>query len=169
VLLSWIISSVLLVIRFLGAKQNRYKNEMTEKLKIEFLDHLVLTVADIVRTCSFYTQVLEMQEVTYGGGRKALQFGKYKINLHEYGREVEPKAQCPMPGSADLCFITSTPLEVVAHHIQACGIDILEGPVQRTGARGTIVSIYLRDPDGNLIELSNYRESKERNSGQAVI
>ena len=82
---------------------------MKEKIKIESLDHLVLTVADIVRTCSFYTQVLEMQEVTFGGGRKALQFGKYKINLHEYGREVEPKAQCPMPGSADLCFITRLP------------------------------------------------------------
>jgi len=136
---------------------------MTEKLKIEFLDHLVLTVADIARTCSFYTEVLGMQEVTFGGGRKALQFGTYKINLHKYGREVEPKAQCPMPGSADLCFITSTPLEDVAHHLQACGIDILEGPVQRTGARGTIDSIYLRDPDGNLIELSNYGESSQKN------
>lgn len=149
-------------------KKNRYENEMTEKIKIESLDHLVLTVADIVRTCFFYTQVLGMQEVTFGAGRKALQFGKYKINLHEYGREVEPKAQCPMPGSADLCFITSTPLEAVAQHIQACGIDILEGPVQRTGAQGVIVSIYLRDPDGNLIELSHYRESKERKNDEAA-
>jgi catechol 2,3-dioxygenase-like lactoylglutathione lyase family enzyme len=142
---------------------------MTEKLKIEFLDHLVLTVTDIARTCSFYRQVLGMEEISFGGGRKALQFGKNKINLHEQGREFEPKAQCPVPGSADLCFITSTPLEAVVRHIQGCGVDILEGPVQRTGARGAIVSVYLRDPDGNLIELSNYSKSKERKGDGAVI
>jgi catechol 2,3-dioxygenase-like lactoylglutathione lyase family enzyme len=129
---------------------------MTEKVKIEFLDHLVLTVADIVRTCSFYREVLGMEEITFGAGRKALGFGKYKINLHEYGKELEPKAHCPTPGSADLCFITSTPLGEVARHLQGCGVAILEGPVPRSGARGSMVSLYLRDPDGNLIELSNY-------------
>ena len=136
---------------------------MTEKIRIDSLDHLVLTVKDISRTCSFYRQVLGMQEISFGGDRKALKFGNHKINVHEYGKEIEPKAEQPMPGSADLCFITPTPIEDVKKHIRTCGINIVEGPVRRAGAKGSILSIYLRDPDGNLIELSNFIESKEEN------
>jgi catechol 2,3-dioxygenase-like lactoylglutathione lyase family enzyme len=123
---------------------------------IDRLDHLVLTVRDLAETCRFYTEVLGMEVVTFGGGRKALQFGRQKINLHEAGREFEPKAQRPTPGSADLCFIANQPLEDVIRHVRSCGVEIIEGPVVRTGAIGPIRSIYLRDPDGNLIEVSDY-------------
>ncbi|WP_462384366.1 VOC family protein [Pseudomonas sp. Marseille-QA0892] len=124
-------------------------------MKISHLDHLVLTVADIDTTVDFYARVLGMQAVTFGAGRKSLVFGQQKINLHEAGREFEPKAATPQPGSADLCFITSTPIEAVIEHLQNEGVAVLEGPVQRTGATGPILSVYLRDPDLNLIELSN--------------
>ena len=125
-------------------------------MRIDRLDHLVLTVRDIPKTCEFYTRVLGMEVVTFGAGRKALQFGRQKINLHERGKEFDPKAANPTPGSGDLCFITETPLSQVVGHIRSCGIEIIEGPVRRTGAMGPIESIYLRDPDGNLIEVSNY-------------
>ena len=125
-------------------------------MEIDRLDHLVLTVRDINVTCEFYTKVLGMREVTFVGGRKALTFGSLRINLHEYGNEFEPKSQSPTPGSADLCFITQAPLTEVIEHVDSCGVDILEGPVDRTGALGPIMSIYFRDPDGNLIEVSNY-------------
>ncbi len=124
-------------------------------MNISHLDHLVLTVADIEKTVGFYTRVLGMQLVTFGEGRKALAFGNQKINLHQSGREFEPKAERPTPGSADLCFIVATPLDRVIAHLEAQGVAILEGPVQRTGATGPIRSVYLRDPDQNLIELSN--------------
>ena len=124
-------------------------------MRIERLDHLVLTVADIGRTCAFYADALGMQVVTFGSDRKALAFGSQKINLHESGREVEPKAKKPTPGSADLCFITATPLDEVIAHLAACGVAIEEGPVPRTGATGPIRSLYIRDPDGNLIEIAN--------------
>ncbi len=124
-------------------------------MKIDGLDHLVLTVADIGKTCDFYRLALGMTVVTFGAGRKALAFGLQKINLHERGKEFEPKAACPTPGSADLCFLTDIPLESVAAHIRSCGIAVEEGPVRRTGAAGPILSIYLRDPDGNLIEIAN--------------
>ena len=124
-------------------------------MKIDRLDHLVLTVKNLNVTCSFYTTVLGMQELTFGNGRKALAFGDQKINLHERGNEIDPKASNPMPGSADLCFITTVPLPEVIKHIRSCGVDILEGPVGRTGAVGPLISIYFRDPDGNLIEVSN--------------
>ncbi len=127
-------------------------------MRINSIDHLVLTVRDIAITISFYSQVLGMQEISFGGDRKALKFGNHKINLHEYGKEIEPRAEYPMPGSADLCFITSTPIKEVEKHIRTCGINIVEGPVRRTGAKGNILSIYLRDPDGNLLELSNHVE-----------
>lgn len=123
---------------------------------IDRLDHLVLTVRDIGETCRFYEQALAMTPVTFGNGRWALQFGSQKINLHQAGHEFEPKAMHPVPGSADLCLIASVPIEQVVSHLEACGIDILEGPVQRTGAMGPILSVYLRDPDANLIEISNY-------------
>ncbi len=128
-------------------------------MKIDRLDHLVLTVKDINATCNFYTNVMGMEVVTFAGGRQALVFGEQKINLHEHGGEFEPKALHPTPGSADLCFITTVPLSEVARHIQSCGVEIIEGPVQRTGAVGKIMSIYLRDPDRNLIEVSNYEKS----------
>lgn len=125
-------------------------------MKLDSLDHLVLTVKDIETTVSFYTSVLGMDAITFGGDRKALSFGIQKINLHQHRNEFEPKAQHPTPGSADLCFITSTPLTEVVNHLSSCHVEVLEGPVQRTGATGPILSIYFRDPDMNLIEVSNH-------------
>lgn len=124
-------------------------------MKVDSLDHLVLTVADVEATCQFYSRVLGMEVVTFGQGRKALQFGSHKINLHQHGREFEPKAARPTPGSADLCFLTAVPLADVVAHLQSAGVAIVEGPVQRTGATGPILSVYFRDPDGNLIEVAN--------------
>lgn len=124
-------------------------------MKIDSLDHLVLTVKDIDTTASFYSRVLGMDIITFGGGRKALSFGAQKINLHQHGKEFEPKAQQPTPGSADLCFITSVPISEVEHHLASCNVAVIEGPVQRTGATCPILSIYFRDPDMNLIEVSN--------------
>ena len=126
-------------------------------MKVDRIDHLVLTVSDIDEACKFYSQVLGMEEVTFGSGRKALQFGRQKINLHEVGKEIEPKASQPTPGSADLCFITGIPLDQVIIHIRAHDVEIIEGPVDRAGAQGSIESVYIRDPDGNLIEVSNYK------------
>lgn len=125
-------------------------------MKIDSLDHLVLTVKDIDITASFYSKVLGMEVITFGEGRKALVFGSQKINLHQHGKEFEPKAEHPTPGSADLCFITSVPVTEVIRHLVSCNVAVIEGPVQRTGARGPIVSVYFRDPDLNLIEVSNY-------------
>jgi len=122
-------------------------------------DHIVLTVADIGLSCRFYERVLGMQVVTFAGGRKALAFGEQKINLHQRGKEFEPKAHAPTPGSADLCFITATPVTDVLVHLKACGVAVLEGPVARTGAVGPITSVYFRDPDHNLIEVANYSEA----------
>ena len=119
------------------------------------LDHLVLTVKDIYTTTMFYTTVLGMKKFSFGENRQALQFGSQKINLHQYGDEIEPHASQPAPGSADLCFITDIPLEQVISHIQSCGVTILAGPLPRSGATGHLLSVYLRDPDGNLIEISN--------------
>lgn len=124
-------------------------------MQIERLDHLVLTVQDIERTCEFYRRVLGMQVVTFGGDRRALSFGDQKINLHQSGSEFDPKARQPTPGSGDLCFISATPLAEVIGQLQSCGVTIEEGPVARTGAIGPILSIYLRDPDGNLLEIAN--------------
>jgi len=129
-------------------------------MKIERLDHLVLTVADLTKTCEFYERVLGLETVTFGAGRKALTFGQQKINLHQAGKEFEPKAAKPTPGSADLCFIASTPLAEVIEHLKDEGIAIEEGPVPRTGAIGAMQSVYFRDPDGNLIEVSNYKDGK---------
>ena len=124
-------------------------------MNIDRLDHLVLTVTDIRTTSDFYSRVLGMNPVIFGAGRTALEFGAQKINLHQQGKEFEPKAGTPSPGSADLCFIASTPLETVIAHLHQCGVSILEGPVMRTGATGAIRSVYIRDPDGNLIEIAN--------------
>jgi catechol 2,3-dioxygenase-like lactoylglutathione lyase family enzyme len=137
---------------------------MTEPMQatavdIDRIDHVVLTVRDVEATCAFYARALGMRVVTFAGGRKALGFGRQKINLHPAGREFEPKADVPTPGSADLCLITTTPLAQVAAHLTACGVAILEGPVTRTGATGPIRSLYFRDPDRNLIEVSSYDEA----------
>lgn len=128
-------------------------------LIIDRLDHLVLTVRDIDAACDFYARVLGMERVTFGAGRTALAFGRQKINLHKVGGEFEPKAELPTPGSADLCFITAASIADVMEHLYVCGAAAIEGPVARTGALGPITSIYLRDPDGNLIEIARYDET----------
>jgi catechol 2,3-dioxygenase-like lactoylglutathione lyase family enzyme len=130
-------------------------------MHIDSLDHLVLTVQDIQATCEFYSYILGMQVITFAEGRKALQFGNQKINLHQKGKEFEPKAQHPTPGSADLCFLTSIPLEDVITHLQTWNVSLLLGPVERVGATKPLVSVYFRDPDGNLIEISNINETMQ--------
>lgn len=129
-------------------------------MQIQGIDHIVLTARDLTATLAFYQDVLGMRVETFGKQRKALIFGQQKINLHQQGQEFEPKAALPTPGSQDLCFIAATPLEQVIAHLQRCGVAILEGPVARTGATGTIRSVYFRDPDGNLIEVSNYEQQQ---------
>ncbi|MFV5631434.1 VOC family protein [Acinetobacter oleivorans] len=124
-------------------------------MKISHLDHLVLTVSNIETTCNFYQTVLGFEIITFKGDRKALQFGNQKINLHQQGKEFEPKALQPTPGSADLCFISETPISEVIAHLNQLNIQIEEGPVERTGAMHPILSVYIRDPDQNLIEISN--------------
>jgi catechol 2,3-dioxygenase-like lactoylglutathione lyase family enzyme len=124
-------------------------------MKIKKLDHLVLTVRDIQKSISFYASVMGMKKEVFGQGRVALGYGDQKINLHEWGNEFEPKAGHPMPGSADLCFITKTPLNEAISHVRGFGIEIIEGPVERSGATGSILSFYFRDPDNNLIEVAN--------------
>jgi len=126
-------------------------------MRIDRLDHLVLTVADIDATVDFYTRVLGMKAVTFGAGRTALAFGQSKINLHQAGHEFEPKAHRPTPGSADLCLITTDSLDRVVEELVRHDVPIEEGPVERTGATGPILSVYFRDPDRNLIEVSTYR------------
>jgi catechol 2,3-dioxygenase-like lactoylglutathione lyase family enzyme len=126
---------------------------------IDHLDHLVLTTAHETACIRFYTEVLGMRLETFTGGtppveRKAFIFGQQKINLHLKGHEFEPKAHAPLPGALDLCFIASVPLDTVIARLQAAGVTIIEGPVMRTGAVGSIRSVYVRDPDLNLIELS---------------
>ncbi len=122
---------------------------------IEQLDHLVLTVANLDATIDFYTETLGMDVVAFEG-RKALKFGEQKINLHQRGHEINPKAAHPTPGSGDLCFITLTPLDEVMEYLAQLRVHIEEGPVDRTGAVGKLRSVYIRDPDHNLVEISNY-------------
>lgn len=123
---------------------------------INRIDHFVLTVASLEATCAFYERVLGMEVETFGEGRKALKFGHQKINLHESGKEFEPKSERPTPGSGDFCLITDKAIEDVMAHLQKCKVEIEDGPVQRTGASGPILSVYFRDPDRNLIEVSTY-------------
>ena len=125
---------------------------------IDRIDHIVLTVHDLDRTIAFYSRVLGMEPVTFAGGRRGLAFGRQKLNLHQAGREFEPKALAPAPGAIDLCFISATPLAGVIAKLQEEGVVIIEGPVDKTGALGPMKSVYFRDPDGNLIEVSNYPE-----------
>ncbi|AVM16474.1 VOC family protein [Salmonella enterica subsp. enterica serovar Infantis] len=141
---------------FFNVASLKYKHHESIQMIIDRIDHLVLTVSDISTTIRFYEEVLGFSAVTFKQNRKALIFGAQKINLHQQEMEFEPKASRPTPGSADLCFITSTPINDVVSEILQAGISIIEGPVERTGATGEIMSIYIRDPDGNLIEISQY-------------
>lgn len=128
-------------------------------MKILHIDHFVLTVADIEKTCRFYSAVLGMEVITFGEGRKALGFGTQKINLHQRGKEFEPKARQATPGSGDFCLITDEPVEHVIEHLQKCRVTIEVGPVPKIGAAGPMTSVYFRDPDGNLVEISNYEST----------
>jgi catechol 2,3-dioxygenase-like lactoylglutathione lyase family enzyme len=128
-------------------------------LTIDRIDHVVLTVFDVERTIDFYSRVLGMEPVTFAGGRRGLAFGRQKLNLHQAGREFEPKALRPAPGTMDFCLVTETPLAEVMESLERHGVAIIEGPVDKTGATGPIRSVYFRDPDGNLVEVSNYAEA----------
>jgi len=132
-------------------------------LTVQRIDHLVLTCRDVAATIRFYTEVLGMKVVTFGNGRKALSFGRQKLNLHPAGQtasggagHVAAIAARPTPGSADLCLIVAENAAAIVAHLAACGVPVEEGPVVRTGALGPIESVYVRDPDGNLIELARY-------------
>jgi catechol 2,3-dioxygenase-like lactoylglutathione lyase family enzyme len=125
-------------------------------MNIDRIDHVVLTVTDIQQTCDFYESVLGFKVVKFKEGRTALHFGNQKLNLHQQGNEFEPKAAAPAPGAADLCFITATPIETVRRELDAKGVSIEVGPVVQSGAVGRLLSVYLRDPDRNLIEIATY-------------
>ncbi|HUG06282.1 MAG TPA: VOC family protein [Candidatus Limnocylindria bacterium] len=124
-------------------------------MKVQRIDHVVLTVADIERTLDFYERVLGMTAVSFGEGRRALAFGDQKLNLHQAGREFEPRALHPTPGGIDICLTTDVPLDEVAEHLRACAVAIELGPVDKVGARRALRSLYFRDPDGNLIEVAS--------------
>ncbi len=126
------------------------------RIMIDRFDHIVLTVVNIDATCAFYERVLGMERVDFGSGRVALEFGQQKINLHPAGNEYEPKAKNPTPGAGDICFISETAINDIVVHLKSEGVEIIEGPGIKTGAIGPITSIYFRDPDGNLVEVSNY-------------
>ncbi len=124
-------------------------------MKVDRIDHVVLTVADLERTIAFYERALGMRALTFGDGRRALAFGDQKLNLHQAGHEFEPHARAPAPGAIDLCFTTDVPVEEVAARVRVLGIAVEAGPVAKAGARAPLRSIYFRDPDGNLIEVAN--------------
>ena len=126
------------------------------QVRVTRIDHVVLTVRDVDATIAWYERVLGMTAVTFGEGRRGLSFGEQKLNLHQAGREFEPRARAPHPGSVDVCFTTEVPLEDVAAHLAKEGVAVELGPVAKTGARAPLRSLYVRDPDGNLIEVSNY-------------
>jgi catechol 2,3-dioxygenase-like lactoylglutathione lyase family enzyme len=119
------------------------------------LDHIVLTVRSIEATIDFYQRVLGLEAITFGDGRRALRLDGQKVNLHEAGHEFEPKARRPTPGSGDFCLVTDEPLDEVIERLGRLAISIEEGPVVRTGAVGRLLSIYVRDPDDNLVEIAN--------------
>jgi len=126
-------------------------------MRVKRLDHLVLTVKNIGVSCEFYRLVLGMEAITFNKNRKALRFGDQKINLHQLKEEIRPCADQPVSGSADLCFICDRPVAEIVSHLDGLGVEIELGPVPRTGAVGTLNSVYIRDPDKNLLELSSYR------------
>jgi len=141
---------------FRGIEFYRISFARENAMKIDRLDHLVLTVDDIDRTIKFYVDVLGMRAETFADNRRALCFGRQKINLHSAAKPFKPHARQPTPGSADLCFITTDSIDDVMAHLTNAGVRIEEGPVERSGATGAITSVYFRDPDGNLIEVSSY-------------
>ena len=124
-------------------------------IRIKSLDHLVITASDLAATIDFYTRVLGMEHVAFGDNLHAVHFGDQKFNIHDAGTNVSPKAKNIVPGSADFCLISETPVSQVIQHLQDCSVTIEEGPVTRSGAAGTLNSVYFRDPDGNLVEVSN--------------
>lgn len=124
-------------------------------MRVLRIDHVVLTVSDVDRTIAFYERALGMRAVTFGEGRRGLAFGDQKLNLHQAGHEFEPKARTPVSGSADLCFTTDVPLDDIVRQLGALDVAIEHGPVDKIGARAPLRSIYIRDPDGNLIEVAN--------------
>ena len=134
-------------------------------MQIERIDHLVLTVQNIKASCAFYTKILGLKAVAFQGGRQAVAFGNQKINFHESGKEFDPKALRPTPGSADLCFIARGLLTKIISHLDVCGVKIIEGPVEKTGAMGPMTSIYIRDPDQNLIEIAIYNQKTRKKKG----
>jgi len=131
------------------------ESEYMQNIRVSHIDHIVLTVRNIEETLKFYNSVLGMEIITFGDGRKALKFGIHKINLYDSGNKLTPKATSPVPGSADICFISHVPISRVVQELKNKNVEIIEGPVEKTGAAGKIISVYFRDPDGNLIELSN--------------
>jgi catechol 2,3-dioxygenase-like lactoylglutathione lyase family enzyme len=127
-------------------------------MHLERIDHVVFTVQDVDTTCGFYSRALGMEVVTFAEGRKALKFGQCKINLHQRGKEYEPKAEYPAPGTQDICLVTHTSMSKVVEDLHSAGVEPIEGPVPRTGALGPMESVYLRDPDGNLVEIAYYAD-----------
>lgn len=125
-------------------------------MKIDRIDHIVLTCASVDETVAFYTRVLGMKAITFAGGRRGLEFGRQKFNLHQQGAEFSPRAHLAKPGTVDLCLIAAVTLDEVARHLASCGVAIEQGPVPKSGATGPITSVYIRDPDRNLIEISTY-------------
>ncbi len=125
-------------------------------MKIDRIDHIVLTCASVDKTIAFYTKVLGMRAVTFAGGRRGLEFGRQKFNLHQQGAEFSPRAELAKPGTVDLCLISGVPLSQVIDHLKTCGVKIEQGPVAKSGATGPITSVYIRDPDRNLVEISTY-------------
>ena len=124
-------------------------------IRIRSLDHLVITASDLAATVDFYTNVLGMEHVEFGDGFHAVHFGGQKFNIHDAATRAAPKARTVVPGSEDFCLLTDTPIAEVLAHLEACGVAVEEGPIRRQGAAGTLNSVYFRDPDGNLVEVSN--------------
>ncbi|WP_455218851.1 VOC family protein [Kaarinaea lacus] len=129
-------------------------------IPLDRIDHIVLTVRDINKTIQFYCNVLGMEEITFGDSRKALKFGKQKINLHPQHSEITPKAKQPTPGAMDICFITQSSMDSVIEKLQKHAVNIELGPVQRQGVQGNMTSVYIRDPDDNLIEIAHYNNER---------
>jgi enamine deaminase RidA (YjgF/YER057c/UK114 family)/catechol 2,3-dioxygenase-like lactoylglutathione lyase family enzyme len=139
------------------AKRGLSAAPATTGIAIDRLDHLVLTCTDLEATAAWYARVLGMTRVEFGEPKRvALRFGDQKINLHQAGREFSPRARIALPGSADLCFVTRTGADALLAHLAACGVAVELGPIAKDGALGPITSVYVRDPDGNLIEVSSY-------------
>lgn len=134
-------------------------------ITVSHLDHLVLTVRDIDRTCAFYGSVLGMERRSFGPGRVALHFGSQKINLHAADNPIDPNVRHATPGSGDLCFITATPIAKVVEHLRGLGVPVITGPAERSGARGRLMSVYIYDPDENLVEIANDLSTDDKPGG----